>query len=298
MKRQIVTAVIAFVLLLSGICLFKSDVRAEGMLDIDQPGSITIVFPKIDTEFDLYRIGRVNEDASVSCVSPFDRLHLNLSDADAWETIAEQCASYVEKTHIPEDAHLRLQNHKGTADHLESGVYLVTGQQKETKQFIISPVPFLISIPQWDGDEYTNRVWIDLVKYTQKDKNLRFYEVIKKWEGDTEEIRPDSISVDLYHNHRRERTIELSKGSHWYYSWYAPVNDSDWTVRESEVPGYASELAISTEEEKTVFTITNRLLPEKETIPDTSDHLLVYAISACLSLCLGIGAALILFMKR
>ncbi|WP_458408038.1 Cna B-type domain-containing protein [Anaerotignum sp.] len=80
--------------------------------------------------------------------------------------------------------------------------------------------------------------------------------VTKKWSGDSEEDRPDSIKVQLYRDGEAYGdVVTLSEEDGWSYDWGKLDDSYEWTVEEIDVPsGYVSKVEGSVEDG---FTITN-----------------------------------------
>ena len=99
--------------------------------------------------------------------------------------------------------------------------------------------------------------------------------VKKVWNDDDSDLRPDSISVQLYRGGKAYgKAVTLSEDNSWKYTWYDMSDDYTWTVGEINVPdGYVSKTSAVGNR----WTITNNLEgmdiqdPETPTtdLPDT-----------------------------
>ena len=240
-------------------------------------GEITLVFSRTDTLFHLYRIGDVERDAygeryKAVFLPKYQNLGLDLSDSDDWDEIVITLAKMIHREKTREDFTIELKNHKGTLKDADLGVYLVIGEERKEGDTVIKPAPFLLSLPEWDGKEYTRDLWIDFVKYTSRKEDVIPYRLVKKWAGDKEEERPKEIKADLYHGKEKIRTVTLNKDNQWTYCWKGERNGSAWTVREETVPeGYKEEVQREGGEGEIVFTITNTRT-ESPVSPNTGDH--------------------------
>ena len=67
--------------------------------------------------------------------------------------------------------------------------------------------------------------------------------VSKVWKDDDSDLRPDSISVQLYRNGKAYGDeVTLSENNNWRYTWSGLKDSYTWTVEEVDVPdGYVSE---------------------------------------------------------
>ncbi|MBR2769221.1 MAG: Cna B-type domain-containing protein [Solobacterium sp.] len=240
-------------------------------------GEITLVFSRTDTRFHFYRIDDVKTDAygeryRAEFLPKYQNLGLDLSDSDDWDEIVTALAKMIRREKTREDFTIELKNHKGTLRNADLGVYLVIGDERKEGDTVITPAPFLLSLPEWDGKEYTRDLWIDFVKYTSRKEDVIPYRLVKKWAGDKEEERPLEIKVDLYHGKEKARTVTLNKDNQWTYCWKGERDGSAWAVREHAVPeGYREEVEREGGEGEIVFTITNTRT-EKPVSPDTGDH--------------------------
>lgn len=99
--------------------------------------------------------------------------------------------------------------------------------------------------------------------------------VKKVWNDDDSDLRPDSISVQLYRGGKAYgKAVTLSEDNSWKYTWYDMSDDYTWTVGEINVPdGYVSKTSAVGNR----WTITNNLegmdIQDTETpttdLPDT-----------------------------
>ena len=242
-------------------------------------GEITLVFSKTDTIFHLYRIGEITGDYRAVFLPEYQDLGYDLSDSDQWEEIVNVLAKTIRKKQIPEDCAVELRNHKGSIRNVPLGVYLVIGDERKEEDTIITPAPFLLSLPEWDGKEYTRDLWIDFVKYTSHKEDVLLYRLVKQWKEDKEEERPKEITVDIYRGYQKEKTVVLNRDNQWTYCWKGN-RDEDWHVRENAVPhGYRQEVRKEGNENEIVFVITNTKI-RKEPAPNTGDllHLEPYVL--------------------
>lgn len=94
--------------------------------------------------------------------------------------------------------------------------------------------------------------------------------VTKKWVGDSDDIRPDSIQVTLYRDGASYETVELSSENNWTYSWAGLDDASTWTMVEDNIPtGYT--LAIDQADDG--YTMTNTYHAPDTEIPEESPPL-------------------------
>ena len=79
--------------------------------------------------------------------------------------------------------------------------------------------------------------------------------VNKVWSGDTGDVRPASVQVQLYRNgSARGNPVTLNSGNSWRHTWYSLSEGFSYTVEEVDVPtGYTAMISRS----GNTFTLTN-----------------------------------------
>ena len=95
--------------------------------------------------------------------------------------------------------------------------------------------------------------------------------VVKKWVGDTEEDRPESITINLMKDGEIAGTITLPQDGKWEYTW-KDLEKGNYTVEEVEVEGYTSNVG---EIKDGVITVTNTKDEEEPAPQDVSLELKV-----------------------
>ena len=116
-----------------------------------------------------------------------------------------------------------------------------------------------------DGDTVSNTVYFNnlhdtvLGTVTVKDdtRDDPYLKINKHWYGDDEEIRPDSIDVNVYHDGELYKTVTLYERYEWMGGTHIPYEweQDDWWVEEADVPTYYDSDVEETRH--LVFNITN-----------------------------------------
>lgn len=94
----------------------------------------------------------------------------------------------------------------------------------------------------------------------------------KVWVEDTEEDRPDSILVEIYHDEELYDTVEVEEKYRWRTSYSIPerYENDDWWVQEADVPeGYEDYID---ETRDNVFVITNTYVGVEEESSEESSE--------------------------
>ena len=182
-------------------------------------------------------------------------------DAGKWASLANTLASYA-NTHdeIAPAATLETDGN-GTVkfDELSVGLYLVTGRAVTLSGYKYTPTSFLLTLPNLNTEE---DVWeYDVVasnKFTRKKLNdgpsTVSRNVLKVWEGDEGEERPESVTVSLLKDGKVYDTVTLNETNNWKHSWTGLDSDYQWTLSEVDVP---EDYTVLVEQTGNTFVVTN-----------------------------------------
>ena len=129
-----------------------------------------------------------------------------------------------------------------TLSNPDLGLYLVLGQPTTDGEYVYTPSPILISVPnRYTSDGWQYRVVMEHNKVQQQpvDEPTQ-YRVLKIWEDDDNtDTRPSELTVDLLRNNQVYDTVVLNTANNWTYHWTDLPSDSLWTAVERTVPdGY------------------------------------------------------------
>ena len=95
--------------------------------------------------------------------------------------------------------------------------------------------------------------------------------VEKKWNGDSKEIRPESIKVTLLRDGEEYDTREIGATQNWTYTWEGLDEAYQWSVQETDVPeGYTSDITHSGQNWIITNTYINTSILETH-VPNDSD---------------------------
>ena len=122
---------------------------------------------------------------------------------------------------------------------LESGIYLLTAENREVNQVRIEPVPSFFAVN-------AERAYLHVdMKVTAEGgpKDTVSYRVSKIWHNDSANCRPSSIMISIMKNGFPYRRIRLSEENRWCYEWEGE-RGARYTVKEEHVPyGYAARVS-------------------------------------------------------
>lgn len=267
--RKVLGCLLASLLLAA---LLPTAAMARGVINTTEPVSLTIQYPCRGITFRLYRVAEVSAYGEYALTGDFqdDPVTLKQPDQAGWRVLAATLDGYAAR-----DQRKPLATRETDADGqltfsgLEAGMYLVTWQKHTTGGYTYTPVPFLVSLPELDGeDNWVYDVTAD-PKYDREKVPVQpgavivDRKVLKVWEDDgAEDARPESITVQLLQNGKVYDTVTLSGKNRWSYAWDGLSKDDTWQVVEADVP---EEYTVTVSREGITFVVTNTLTEE---IPD------------------------------
>lgn len=145
---------------------------------------------------------------------------------------------------------------------LSDGIYLIrqvnTAEDFQKAGYEYTTDAYIIAIPSLDSNNNKIRNVVCrpkgiLTELKKKDTSLTVYKVWKD-DNDKKGARPEEIRVGLYKDGTLKTEVRLNAGNNWMYSWNNLDKDSQWSVKELEVPeGYSSHITNMEQ----VWTITN-----------------------------------------
>lgn len=216
----------------------------------DSVGSITVTNPVDQVNYRIYRVGSY-ENGVIEMDKEFRDVNLDDDLLAAAATIAERLG---DEKPLAEGV---TSGGKVKFSNLSRGIYLISGDPFTYGSSEYHPVSTLVSVPMvTDG-----KVDFDVtVAGKYRAKSLIDISVMKVWKSDTEDIRPQSITVQLMCNGENYGpAVVLNKDNDWRYIWKNLSSTDSWYVQELAIPqGYTS---VTTRVQNT-FVITNtRVLP-------------------------------------
>ncbi len=248
---------------LSTLCVYakQPDLMTESM-------SLSLNYEKGTSEFALYKVATFSETGKFKVEEPFIRYQLVLDglDSEGWRALAETLEGYVKRDQIdPIDRQQTDAEGKIRWENLEKGLYLVLGEQTKDKQYLYTPMPTLVTLPnRMENGEWNSQVSISL-KYNQEDifqKKEMDLKVIKIWkDAENKKNRPKKIFVQLVKDGNIHDTVELNKENNWEYTWKQLPKEASWMVVEKDVP---QNYTVTSAKEGKTFILTNTYVASKE----------------------------------
>ena len=264
------------------VCCLTPGAFAYGAIDTSKETSLTVYFGKggngfADVEFQVYRVAEVSAGAKFTLTGDFADypVKVNGLDSSGWRALAQTLDGYAARDGLnPLRTVETGKDGRAVFDHLDTGLYLVTGDRYRQGRYTYTPEPFLIALPALDEAD----AWVyDAVVSCKYDSSYDppgggggdggddtvDRKVLKVWEDDGgEERRPDAIIVQLLRDSQVYDTVTLNAGNNWRHTWVGLDDAFNWRVVEYETPeGYT----VTVEREGITFVMTNSQIEE---IPD------------------------------
>lgn len=308
-ERRLGSLVLLFGLclsLLTGYGYAASVADAVEPIAAEKGCALTISYRLDDQAFSgmpvkLYRIAEVSVAVQYTPVSSFQGADLTLNGIQSnaeWSVIRSTLVSYILANGIaPDLTTVTDQAGKVSYDALKPGLYLAVAEPVTNENMVCVFDSALIALPGLGADGR----WQYQVAVAAKGRLLPLLEpdgetqlkVLKLWKGDEgQNVRPESIEVEIFRSGMSVQTVILSEQNHWSYSWVAEDDGTDWMVVERNIP---TEYSVTVEERGGTFILTNVLRPVEEQpqgeetrptdSPKTGDtpHILLYTVLMYLS---------------
>ncbi len=282
MFKKILIILAAVFMMCSVVCGFE-------LLDTSATTSLNIkyIYDDIEisgAEFKLYKVADVSADVQYTATEQFApyAVSFDMRD-DGGRSLAQTLAAYVSRDDIDP-------LYKGTTDingitefkELNTGLYLAVSLSYKYSGFVYTPEPLLVCLPN-----YEEKKWVNDVTATPKvsrenapgsgggggtvpDPRIDIG-VLKVWEEDDDEKRPESVEVQLLRNGDVYHTAILSKQNGWHYTWDDLPEYGDYSVTEKTVPeGYT--VGVTREGNAFVVTNTGPGVPKEPEIEATTEE--------------------------
>lgn len=276
-------------LLTAAMCcsLLAVPVSAYERINTEQEASISLHYHDAEREKDirgmeirLYKVAdmsdsvrfTVTEDFTDASVFRDESFTLENLDAEKWAGLADTLTAYValerggEEPIMPAASGVTDEEGKVSFAELEVGLYLLEGDKAVDGSYTYIPARYLLTLPalnaetdQWEydvlgGNKYTRRYQSDGGGKGNDDGEKISRNVLKVWEGDESEERPQSVTVQLLCNGAVYDTVTLNEENHWKHSWVGLDAEADWQLVEADVP---EDYTVLVEQKGNTFVVTN-----------------------------------------
>lgn len=268
------------------LCAIPLTASAAENIDGEKLCTLTIQFlddadgekiPLAGARFRLYRVAAVDPEGTYTLTGDFSAypVQVNGLDAEGWRQLTSTLLNFVSADDLAamdtgltgEDGRLRFPSQ---AEKLMPGLYLVYADPVKQGNLICRAEAFMVSLPGLDADGANWLYDVSVqVKYAKEpvspDETVERY-VLKVWEGDAEQIRPEQIHVELRKNGELYDTVMLNAENNWRHHWPelprldAAGNENEWSIVELEVEDYLLTVTL----EGITFLLTNRYAPGDE----------------------------------
>ncbi len=137
-------------------------------IDLTQNVSVTINY-KNGARFDLYCVADSDEYAVFTLSDVFSGFKRDINscrNSEDWGAMTKNVAAYVKANHIRPMSTALVQNEKCLFSGLKAGLYLAVGHDVDDGDYTYSCEPFLICLPDHDGDDTWTYDATAIPKYT------------------------------------------------------------------------------------------------------------------------------------
>lgn len=171
-----------------------SDVNAANGIDVDEDCSIHFELSgDLDKEFSelkdlevpvkLYKVADVTVSGIYNSLEEYKGLDLEKVDSDTtaaqWEEMAQKAQEIVTETKKEPTTEVVLENGKGVAENLKTGMYLVAAEEVLSTGYAYQFTPFLISLPNNYYATSGNDDWVyDVTTSLKPEKESRLGSLI------------------------------------------------------------------------------------------------------------------------
>ena len=208
--------------------------------------------------FALYQIAAVDEQENILYTDEVKALPLTLPsklseiDEATFQSMLTGLVSEESSLTPTEEGDTNAAGRLPFAAACPRGLYLIIGDKLTLDEKIYTPLPAIVMVPMLT-DNPTALTYELLVrpKISVEDSPVTI-QITKRWVGDKESERPESVKVDLLKDGVVEETVSLSAPT-WSYTWTELERGCVWNVREQVPDGYT----VSYSTEGNVTTITN-----------------------------------------
>lgn len=244
-------------------------------LDLTKKVNLTLQYEIKDTPFQLYKVAEVSQNLEFTLTGDFAAypVVVNGLDSAGWRALAETLASFVERDQLKALKTGEI-DEQGTLiwSQLESGLYLVLGEEMTLEQYKYSPMPSLIMLPSQNGEEKWEYDTVIQMKSNEEEipgSDTEMIAVMKVWQDHGyEEKRPEAVEAELYMDGVLYDTVSLDKANNWSYEWKSLPAGHKWTAMEKDIPDCYTVTSVR---EGQYLVITNCYQPEKPSVPVTPD---------------------------
>lgn len=263
MKKKLMTTIVVMVAFAMLISTFVSAAQTP---DFSKDCALYIEYvyenePVVGAHFELYRVGELHEDLSLSLSGEFARypVVVNGLSNEQFQKAADTLAAYAASPmHVPLAEAITDGNGRAAFMALKSGLYLLRGYALETEQGTYYVENQLIFLP---NAVLTAGPWVN--ELTIKPK-VRFIvaptepldlQVVKVWDDKDNGgyYRPDSVTVHLMRDGVKYDTVVLNAKNSWRHEWKGLDHSCSWSVTEEVPEKYTVSIAV----EGSRFIITN-----------------------------------------
>ena len=227
-------------------------------------------------EQSLYHVADFKENGTFTVVDPFVKYSAKVKgmdsleklDANGWRNLSVALESFVAENDL-KPISVKKSNSDGIVnwEDVSKGLYLILGKQTKDADYIYTPSPILITVPNIGADgkwDYQVSIKHSKVEKAPIGKKISL-KTIKVWkDADNRSKRPSEIKVNLYRDGKFYEKVTLNKKNNWKNEWIDLSSEYKWTLIEVNVP---DSYQVEYSKEGSCVYIINELEKPQEDIP-------------------------------
>ena len=275
MKNKRIVSLLLCLLLLGGILPLCAGAEP---IDTARSCALTVELKDGDTPVEgfpiaLYYVASVSAQGEFTPAGEFQSypVELNGLTQAQYADLARTLDAYAQRDDLtPMESKQTGAEGSAFFDGLKTGLYLVGGSSAVWNGKSYAMEAFLVSLPSQLDDGTLSYQVITQPKHATSEPGEETVDrrVLKLWQGDVEEFRPEKVTVSLLKDGAVYDTVTLTKAISWRYSWEnLPKYGQDghlirWQLTETVPDGYRVSLG----QEGEAFLLTNTYIPDTSTV--------------------------------
>ena len=234
------------------------------------------------TEISLYQLTDGVERGSCRLITPFKKYEseikgldeLDTLNSEGWRNLAVTLEETVAADRIKALSVQKVdENGRAVWENLNKGLYLILGSETKDKNYVYTPSPMLIEIPNQTESGVLQAH--PVLKYNKIEKEpikeAKNLEVIKVWkDSENKKNRPSEVTIELLKDGKAYKTVKLNKKNNWKYEWKNLSADHRWTIKEKNISSsYRVEYSKTGSQ---IYVINHYKTPETSEKPKPPKH--------------------------
>ena len=229
-------------------------------------GSVTVSFAVENTEFQIFKIGNV-ENNELVLSDEYAKYRVDMESKSAADTLT----LYLKKDKVaPLKTAVTNASKKAVFDNLDKGVYLVTGENFVKDKYYYNIKSFIVYMPYNDGngDDWNVNAEAKYEVTDYEDGDVCSLNAIKIWRSRTRSKSYPEVKMLLLRDYEVYDSIILSEENNWTHQWNNLDANYFWCIVEE---GVDPNFVVTIDVEDDLHTVTNTEIPNNPTEPTATE---------------------------